>query len=184
MVLGSRACLATVLGLLGACASGPDVKGGAAARVLLELDDGRAESAITFPTSALEAMVRFELPAEGLRPARVWMCPSGAGSYRVVLYAPNPLEGPGEAIVDVTAEVAPATVSSGKDGRWMVVELGDLGPRKGLVWLGLRKAAGDAAVWSTSRDAGHYFIRNDDPKNRIELLNVRRTPLVRLELLP
>ena len=170
-------------GLLAACATTPPPSG-ALPRVLLELDDGRAESPISFPTSSHEAMIRFELPSDALRPARVWLRPAGAGTYRIVLYAPNPLEGPGEPITEVNAVVADGVVSSGKDARWIVTELGDVSPRKGLLWLGVRKVDGDPALWSSSRDAGHYFIRNDDPKNRIELLNVRRTPLVRLELVP
>ena len=52
------------------------------------------------------------------------------------------------------------------------------------VWIGLRKVDGEPAISASRADAGRYFLRNHDPMHPLNLLPVKRAPLVRLELDP
>ena len=56
--------------------------------------------------------------------------------------------------------------------------------REGVVWLGLRRSDGEPAIATSRVDAGQYFLRSDDPSSPMNLMPVKRTPLVRLEIAP
>lgn len=168
---------------LAACASNAG-SASVTGRMLMAHDDGRAEGVVAFPNDTFESVVRFTLPPGSHQLARLWLAVAGAGSLQISLYESTPLDAPGDPFYQVTREVPIALVSDGRDSRWTVQDLSDVSPRSGVVWVGVKKAGGEAALWATPMDAGHYFVRSTDPNNRIEMLPVRRTPLVRLELMP
>jgi len=150
----------------------------------MAFDDSRATGTVAFPSSTYESVMRFELPAGEHRPLRLRFQAAAPGSLAITLYGSTPLETPGDAIASITRELGAAELSDGRDGRWVVEDLGTLHALKGVVWVGLRKVSGEPTIWSSSVVSGQAFVRNNDPKDPIDLLPVRRTPLVRLELLP
>ena len=109
---------------------------------------------------------------------------AGAGALAITVYDSTPLETPGEAILTVTRSLDTADVSDGKDGRWIVEELGDAKPFAGVVWIGVRKTSGEPTVWASGAVTSQSFIRNNDPQNPMGLLPTKRSPMLRLELAP
>jgi hypothetical protein len=109
---------------------------------------------------------------------------AGAGALAITVYDSTVLETPGEAILTVTRALDKADVSDGKDGRWIVEELGDAKPFAGVVWIGVRKTSGEPTVWASGAISGQSFIRNNDPQNPMGLLPTKRSPMLRLELAP
>lgn len=75
-------------------------------------------------------------------------------------------------------------MSNGKDGRWALADLRDRPALTGVVWLGMRKTAGEPALWTSAVVSGQSYLRDRDPKRAMGLLPVKRTPMVRLEFLP
>jgi hypothetical protein len=167
-----------------ACAHKPPPPGSAVACVLLAHDDGRTEGALTFPTLHHEGVVRFELPPGEHQLRRLWLQATAAGTLHWAIYEQTPLEGPGTMLDEGTLVVSPKGVSSGHDGVWLYEDLSSLAARGGVVWLGLKRADGEPAIATSRIDAGQYFLRSDDPSNPLNLLPVKRTPLVRLEVSP
>lgn len=158
--------------------------GAVGARTYLTYDDGRAEGVISFPNDSFESLMRFELPPGEHRMVRLWFQAAGPGTFQVSLYDTGPLDGVGTSFHQVQQEIAKDWISEGRDGRWVVVDVSTTPARKGAVYVGFKRAGGTAALWATPLDSGQYFIRSEDPQNHIDLLPVRRTPLVRLELEP
>ncbi len=175
----SLAVLAAVL--FTACAHAPASITGAR-RVLLAHDDGRAQEPVAFPGQSHECLVRFELPPGKHSPARLWWRMAAAGTVVISLYDSSPLDAPGELLYSVTRAIGTDDVSDGKDGRWVTEDFIALAKQTGVVWVGVKKAAGDAALWSSRSDGGQYFVRNHDPQSPLTLTPVRKAPLVRLEL--
>jgi hypothetical protein len=172
--------LATAAG----CASARPVAVSSGTAVLLTHDDGRPEGSLTFPSSHHEGVVRFELPPGEHRLRRLWVQATAAGTLHWAFYEQTPLEGPGNLLNEGTLVVPVQSVSSGRDGLWMYEDLSTLPARGGVVWLGLKRADGEPAIATSRVDAGQYFLRSDDPSNPLNLMPVRRTPLVRLEIAP
>jgi hypothetical protein len=168
------------------CAGLPGAGGAGAvgSRTYLTYDDGRAEGVISFPNNSFESLMRFELPPGQHRMVRLWFQAAGPGTFEVSLYEPGPLDGVGSSFHQVKQEIAKDWISEGRDGRWVVVDVSGTPARSGAVYIGFKRSAGTAALWATPLDSGQYFIRSEDPQNHIDLLPVRRTPLVRLELEP
>lgn len=158
------------------------VPGTGARRVLLAHDDGRAQERVAFPGTSHECLVRFELPSGKHRPARLWWRMAAAGTVVISLYDNSPLDAPGELVHSVTRDIGVDDVSDGKDGRWVTEDFIALPKHTGVVWVGVKKAGGDAALWSSRTDGGQYFVRNHDPQSPLTLTPVRKAPLVRLEL--
>jgi hypothetical protein len=166
------------------CASAPATAGHSSREVVIGYDDNRPKDVIAFPTSTYESVTRFDLPAGAHHPLRLRLQAAGAGALAITVYDSTPLETPGEAILTVTRALDKADVSDGKDGRWIVEELGDAKPFTGVVWIGVRKTSGEPTVWASGAVSGQSYIRNNDPQNPIGLLPTKRGPMLRLELAP
>lgn len=146
-------------------------------------DDNRPSAALTFPTTTYEALVRFD-PAGKQRPWRLWMLAQAPGTVVVSLYKDTVFTAPGDLIDTFTREIGAEDISSGRDGRWMVEDLQNLDTLDGPVWVGIRKTAGAPALWTSSVSSGQSFLRDRDASKGVSILPVKRTPLIRLELVP
>jgi len=166
------------------CASAPGTGTHSSREVVIGYDDNRPKDVIAFPTATYESVTRFDLPAGSHHPLRLRLQAAGPGALAITVYDSTPLETPGEAIVTVTRALDKADVSDGKDGRWIVEELGDAKPFTGVVWIGVRKTSGEPTVWASGAVSGQSFIRNNDPQNPMGLLPTKRSPMLRLELAP
>lgn len=171
LVVASAGCATAPLG-----ESGP--------RLLLAYDTGDPEAAINFPSLSYEALVRFELPEQGHSLSRLWIHAGSTGSLRWAVYESNALEGPGALLKEGNREIGPKDTAAGRDGPWVVEDLSTLGARAGVLWIGVKKVGGEPTVSACRRDSRNYFVRDEDPKTKIDLLPVRRAPLIRLELIP
>jgi hypothetical protein len=179
----ARAALATVLAA-GCGTTGVVATSGASRELVLSYDDARATGTLAFPTMTYESVLRFSLPTGEHRPIRLRLQAGAEGRFTVTLYDTTVLETPGEALRAVTFDVTREAISDGKDGRWVVLDLGDMKPLKGVVWIGVRKAGGEPTLWACSVVSGEAFVRNNDPNNLMGLLPTKRTPMIRLELAP
>ena len=151
---------------------------------MLEYDDAHATGTLAFPSTTYESVVRFELPEGEHRPLRLRFQAEAGGTLEITIYDSTPLETPGEALRKLTCDLAKEDLSDGHDGRWVVEELGDMKPLKGVVWVGVRKAGGEPTIWASSVVSGRAFIRNNDPHSPMGLLPTKRQPMLRLELAP
>jgi hypothetical protein len=184
----SRASVVILAVAVAGCATAPAAVQGRAARgtreLVLAYDDARASGTLAFPSSTYESVVRFELPQGEHRPLRLRFQAEAGGKLEITIYDSTPLETPGEALRTLTCELAKDDLSDGRDGRWVVEELLDMKPLKGVVWVGVRKAGGEPTIWASSVVSGQVFIRNNDPQNFMGLLPTKRTPMLRLEVAP
>jgi hypothetical protein len=165
------------------CAHAP-AKSSTGAAVILTYDDGKPEGSLTFPSTHHESILRFELPPGEHQLRRLWLQATAAGTLHWAIYEQTAMEGPGAVVNEGTMVVTPKWVSSGRDGLWLYEDLSALPAREGVVWLGLRRSDGEPAIATSRVDAGQYFLRSDDPSNPMNLMPVKRTPLVRLEIAP
>jgi hypothetical protein len=166
------------------CAAASPPAPHAAREVIMAYDDARAANTMAFPTTAYESVVRFQLPDGEHRPLRLRFQAEAEGQLELTIYDSTILETPGEPLHKVTRDLAKEDLSNGKDGRWVVEELGDMKPVSGVVWVGLRKSAGEPTIWASSVVSGQAFVRNSDPQNFMGLLPTKRTPMLRMELAP
>jgi hypothetical protein len=157
---------------------------GTTRELILSYDDARATGTLAFPSLTYESVVRFSTPEGEHRPLRLRLQAGAEGQLVVTIYANTVLETPGETLRTITCDVAKPDVSDGKDGRWVVADLGDMKPLKGDFWVGVRKAAGEPTLWASSVASGQAFVRNNDPQNFMGLLPTKRTPMLRLEVVP
>jgi hypothetical protein len=178
--------LAGVSLVLGGCAgsSGAAQAGGSSRELIMAYDDARATGTLAFPSMTYESVVRFELPGGEHQPLRLRLQAGGEGRIEIVIYESTPLETPGEPLRTLALDLAKDDVSDGKDGRWIVQDLGGMKPIKGVVWVGVRKAGGEPTLWASSVVSGQAFVRNNDRNNFMGLLPTKRTPMVRLEVVP
>ena len=153
------------------------------ARVLSH-DDNRASASLKFPNLTYESIVRFELPDGKHRALRLGLMAASAGSVAIAFYENSVLETPGEEIRVINRDLAPDDVSNGKDGRWALEDLRDLPPLQGVLWVGIRKVGGDPSLWTSAVVSGQVYLRDRNPGSALGLLPVKRTPMVRLEVLP
>jgi hypothetical protein len=158
--------------------------GGKGRELVLAYDDSHSTGTVAFPSQTYESVTRFELPAGEHRPLRLRLQAEAPGSLEITIYDSTPLETPGDAIVSITREVDKQDLSDGRDGRWVVEDLMEAKPLKGVVWVGIRKSAGQPTLWSSAVSSGQCYIRNNDPNNLLGLLPTKRTPMVRLEVAP
>jgi hypothetical protein len=152
--------------------------------VLLAHDDNRVEGTIAFPNLHHESVVRFELPPGSHKLRRLWVQAGAAGTLRYAFYDQTPLEGPGLPWHEGKVVIVPEAISSGHDGRWVYEDLSALPARDGVIWLGFKRLEGEPTIAACRADAGQYFVRSHDPTNPMNLLPVKRTPMVRLEVAP
>lgn len=158
------------------------------ARISRELvfahDDNRGTANLTFPNLTYESILRFELPAGKHRALRLRLMAEAAGTIAITFYENSPLECPGDEVGVITRELLKDDLSNGKDGRWAVEDLSSLPPLETVVWVGLRKVGGTPSLWTSSVVSGQVYLRDRDPSHGLGLLPVKRTPMVRLEVLP
>ena len=147
-------------------------------------DDARASGAVAFPTDTYESVVRFQLPDGEHRPLRLRFQAEAPGKIEINIYGSTLLETPGDAIRTFTQELSSADLSDGRDGRWVVEELGGVQPLQGTVWVGLRKTDGKPSIWACNVTSGQAFMRDNNPQNPMGLIPTRRTPMLRLEVAP
>ncbi|MBC8131908.1 MAG: hypothetical protein H7X95_02930 [Deltaproteobacteria bacterium] len=152
--------------------------------LILAHDDNRATARLIFPNLTYESIVRFELPVGKHRALRLRMMAGAAGSIAITFYENSLFEAPGEEIQVITRALLNEDLSDGKDGRWVVEDLRDLPPLEGVVWVGVRKLAGDPSLWTSGVVSGQVYLRDRDPTHSLGLLPVKRTPMLRLEALP
>jgi hypothetical protein len=175
------AALATVVG----CAATPPAPAPKLQRELvMAYDDARASGTMAFPNPGYESVVRFELPQGEHQPLRLRFQAEAPGKLEIKIYDSTPLETPGDALCAFTLDLAKEDLSNGKDGRWVVEDLGAMKPIKGVVWIGVHKTGGEPTIWASSVVSGQAFVRNNDPSNPMGLLPTKRTPLLRLEVAP
>ena len=169
---------------VGACASAPHLGPRSSRELVIGYDDNHPKDVIAFPTTTYEAVTRFELPAGDHHPLRLRLQAAAQGALEITVYESTPLETPGEVLLTVSRSLDAADVSDGKDGRWIVEELADAKPLRGVVWVGVHKTGGEPTLWSSGAVTSQSFIRNNDPHNRMGLLPTKRSPMLRLELAP
>jgi len=170
--------------VLAGCASAPAVSGGPIRELVMAYDDARASGPIAFPSDTYESVVRFQLPDGEHRPLRLRFQAESPGSLEINIYGTTFLETPGDAIHTLKRDLAKEDLSDGRDGRWVVEDLGDLRPLKGIVWVGVHRLGGTPSIWASSVVSGQAFVRNNDPTNPMGLLPTKRTPMIRLEVAP
>lgn len=180
------AAVAVQLAAASGCGHAPPTDGGSCAcarELVLSYDDNRASGQLAFPNLTYESLVRFELPPGKHRPLRLRALLSGPGTLEVALYGNSQLEAPGDLLDRMTWTVAAGDVSSGKDGHWLVSDLRNLSELEGVIWVGVRKTAGEPSLWTSSAASGQTFLRDRNPSDTMGILPVKRTPMLRLELL-
>ena len=168
------------------CGSAPAPALHAARELIMAYDDARATGTVAFPTPTYESVV--PLPAPRRRaPARCGcgFRPRPPGSWRSPSTTARVLETPGDADPQLTRDLADGGLSDGKDGRWVVEDLVDLKPLKGVVWVGVHKVGGDAdASGPAASSRGRRSCATTIRSNPMGLLPTKRTPMLRLELAP
>jgi len=152
---------------------------------VLAYDDSRPNRSMAFPTDTYESLVLFRLPAGPHQPLRVRLQAQAPGALVISLYKNSALESPDEpALAAMTREIAPEDLSDGKDGKWVVEDLHGLPPLEGDTWVGVRRASGTPEIWTSGVVSGQVYIRDNDPRQSLGLLPVKRTPMLRLEVAP
>jgi hypothetical protein len=182
-----KGCAAAVVaaGLLTiGCAAVPPQPARAARELVMAYDDARASGTMAFPTQSYESVVRFQLPDGEHKPLRLRFQAEAAGQVEITIYDSTVLETPGDPIHKLVRDLAKEDLSDGKDGRWVVENLVDMKPVKGVIWIGVHKTGGTPTIWASSVVSGQAFIRNNDPSNPMGLLPTKRTPMLRLEVAP
>ena len=147
-------------------------------------DDAHTSNTMAFPTTGYENVVRFQLPDGEHRPLRLRFQAEAEGQLELTIYDSTILETPGEPLHKVTLDLAKEDLSNGKDGRWVVEDLVEMKPVKGIIWVGVRKTGGTPTIWASSIVSGQSFVRNNDPKSPMGLLPTKQTPMLRLEISP
>lgn len=176
--------LALASALAFGCAA-PSALGPVSTRELvLAYDDAHASSTVAFPKDSYESVVRFQLPDGEHKPLRLRFQAETAGRVEITIYDSTLLETPGTALRTIDRDLSPEDLSNGSDGRWVVEDLVDLKPLKGIVWVGVHKTGGTPTIWASSVVSGQAFVRDNDPTNPMGLLPTKRTPMIRLELAP
>jgi hypothetical protein len=173
----------TALASLG-CAEAPPPASRSARELVMAYDDAHATGTLAFPATGYEVVVRFQLPDGEHRPLRLRFQAGAQGQVEITIYDSTFLETPGDAIHKVTRDLVKEDLSDGRDGRWVVEELSDMKPIKGVVWVGVHKVAGTPTIWASSVVSGQAFVRNNDPSDPMSLLPTKRTPMLRLEVAP
>jgi hypothetical protein len=178
--LGLGATLGAGCGTSGTVASA----GGTSRELVLSYDDAHATGTLAFPSMTYESVLRVSLPGGEHQPIRLRLQAGAQGKLDVTIYDSTLLETPGEPLRTISCDIAKDDVSDGKDGRWIVADLGGMKPLKGTVWLGVRKSGGEPTLWASGVVSGQAFVRNNDPGNLMGLLPTKRTPMIRLEVAP
>jgi hypothetical protein len=182
---GRTGWTAGLVGLVGvACAAATPPVRGPTRELVMAYDDARASGQVTFPTDTFESVVRFKLPDGEHRPLRLRLAVEATGSLEINIYDSTLLETPGDTIRTLRRELSKDDLSDGRDGRWIVEDLVDVKPLKGVIWVGVRRLGGTPSIWASAVVSGQAFVRDNDPGNPMGLLPTKHTPMIRLELTP
>jgi hypothetical protein len=186
--VGGGAALGAVLIVSGCivsgCAAAPPPATRGARELVMAYDDARATGTMAFPSQTYESVVRFQLPDGEHKPLRLRFQAEAPGQLEITIYDSTILETPGDPLIKVTHDLAAEDLSNGKDGRWVVENLVEMKPVKGVIWIGVHKIGGTPTIWASSVVSGQAFVRNNDPGNPMGLLPTKRTPMLRLEIAP
>jgi hypothetical protein len=166
------------------CAAAPLPAPRAARELIMAYDDAKATGTMAFPSSTYESVVRFQLPDGEHKPLRLRFQAEAAGQLEITIYDSTILETPGDPLIKVTHDLSNDDLSNGKDGRWVVENLVEMKPVKGVIWVGVHKTGGTPTIWASSVVSGQAFVRNNDPVSPMGLLPTKRTPMLRLEVAP
>jgi hypothetical protein len=169
---------------LAGCASAPPPPPQPPREVVMAYDDARTTGTMAFPNDTYETVVRFQLPDGEHKPIRLRYQAEAAGQIEVTLYDSTFLETPGETLHRFSRTLVKEDLSNGKDGRWVVEDLAEMKPIKGVVWVGIRKVGGAPTIWAGGVFSGQAFVRDNDPRRPMGLLPTKRTPMLRLEIAP
>src|SRR5512132_3541765 len=101
-----------------------------AVELVLAYDGAAPAGTVAFPSAGYESVLRFDLPPGEHRLERLYVQAAAPGTLELTVYDSSPLEAPGQVIHSISRAVAPGDVSDGKDGRWLVDDLGALAPRE------------------------------------------------------
>jgi hypothetical protein len=170
--------------LAAGCASSVPPPARSAREIVMAYDDAHATGTMAFPSVSYESVVRFQLPDGEHKPLRLRFQAEAVGQLEITIYDSTILETPGDPIHRLTRDLAHDDLSDGKDGRWVVEDLVDVKPLKGVVWVGVHKVGGTPTIWASGVVSGQAYVRNNDPTNPMGLLPTKRTPMIRLELAP
>jgi len=181
---GRRALALAALATAAGCASSSAALNVSSRELVMAYDDAHATGTLAFPSETYESVVRFQLPEGQHKPLRLRFQAEAPGKVEINIYGSTLLETPGAALRTFTHELSKADISDGRDGRWVVEDLGDLQPLQGIVWVGVRKTDGKPSIWSCNVTSGQAFMRDNNPQNPMGLIPTRRTPMLRLEVAP
>ena len=139
--VGGLAGLAALL-LAAGCATTAPVPGGPTRELVMAYDDARASGAVAFPDRHLRERGALPAPRRRAPAVAAALQAESPGSVEINIYGSTLLETPGEAIRTLKRELSKDDLSDGKDGRWVVEDLVDLKPLKGIVWVGVHRVGG------------------------------------------
>ncbi len=141
--------------LLGVPPRTATLAGGPTRELVMAYDDARASGAVAFPTDTYESVVRFQLPDGEHRPLRLRFArPGRPAAWRSTSTAARCSRPRARRSARSAASCRRTDVSDGKDGRWVVEDLVDLKPLKGIVWVGVHRVGGRAQHLGEQRRLG------------------------------
>ncbi len=164
------------------CKHGPEIR--SYARTLeMVLDNGRASERPLTPPSTFEMLLRYDPQLSGYKPLAMRFLLAHSGHLIFTIYENSAQERPGKVLKVIDGEYDPSLISSGKDGKWVLEQLG-LPMQKGPIWIGIHAVGGDdPRLWASSNESSAYQ-RDPDPATPFDSTRIRRTPMVRLDVLP
>jgi hypothetical protein len=146
-------------------------------------DDNRPAEATAAASSTWEVMVRFKPSGSSWKPLRLRALLAQEGQARWTVYAQDRLEQPGEVLASWDREYGKDSASGPTEGRWVVEDLAARvgGSHSGAVWIGFR---GSARLWSSGVDSENAFVRDADPARFLKPMQIKKTPMMRLDWAP
>ncbi len=158
--------------------SGPEVE--------VAHDDGRPTERPLTPDKTFELLVRFDPRMTGWKPDRLRFQLAQPGRLAFAIYRVDAEGRPGEEVKTIERDYGPEMVSAGSDGKWVTESLADVATQHGPVFIGIYspEKQGDPRLWANSNDSGEVFQREADPSLPLDALRVRRTPKLRVIVIP
>lgn len=148
------------------------------------------------PPPESEWLVRFDpaLPAPGYRPVRLRLLVAQPGKLHLTLYAEGEGGRPGATLRTIDRDVSPELTSGGRDGKWLVVPLGDVPAQTAPLFVGLSAPeTGGARLWTVPNtpggdpdrpDLAPVFRRDPEPATALQSTRLQVVPLARLVVSP
>lgn len=149
------------------------------------------------PPPESEWLVRFDpaLPSPGYRPVRLRLLVAQPGKLHLTLYAEGEGGRPGATLRTIDRDVSPELTSGGRDGKWLVVALGDVPAQTAPLFLGLSAPeTGGARLWTVPNtprggdpdrpELAPVFRRDPEPATALQSTRLQVVPLARLVVSP